>query len=265
MATIPTIRYIAYMNLKARLAYRFDFFFWLVVKALSYASGFLIIWLILHRFRGIAGWTVSEVMALWAMTQLTYTIAGTFLMNSTGKLDRFIISGEFDSFLLQPMNPLVNVIARGFTWTYSSQILLNMVVLAIAISHVELHLGKVIFLLATLLGGVAIHAFVFLIGGALSFRWLNTGQRLSGHMRWFIDFTQYPISIYPAGLRWLLTFLVPFALVNYYPCLYLFDKLAGSKLEVFLVFASPAIAIGFGMFGVWLWHIGLSQYQSSGS
>ena len=48
-------------------------------------------------------------------------------------------------------------------------------------------------------------------------------------LRWIViqleqEFTRYPISIYSRGVRLLLTFVVPFAFMNYFPARYFLHK-----------------------------------------
>lgn len=74
------------------------------------------------------------------------------------------------------------------------------------------------------------------------------------------QFGQYPFSIYGQTVLRLLTFVVPLAMVQYYPLLYLLDRensiLCGFAPLVSLLFLVPSCV---------LYRLGLKKYQSTGS
>ena len=51
--------------------------------------------------------------------------------------------------------------------------------------------------------------------------------------------TQYPLTIFPKELVATLTFVLPLAFVNWYPCLYLLDRDDPFGLPDWVAFASP--------------------------
>ena len=53
-------------------------------------------------------------------------------------------------------------------------------------------------------------------------------------------FADYPLTIYPAGIRWLLTFVLPLALITYYPAQRLLGRNeTGALLPVLSMAAVP--------------------------
>ena len=56
------------------------------------------------------------------------------------------------------------------------------------------------------------------------------------------------------------TFLIPYALIQYYPLLYILDR----DSSLFLVFV-PLLAVWFLLPSYALWRFGVRHYQSSGS
>lgn len=265
MGNLSTVFKLAYLNLRTQMEYRVSFFIWLGIKLLSYGSEYLIVWMILDRFKGIGTWSIPEVIVLWAILQLSYTLAGPFLFHSAGRLEQHIVKGSLDYFLIQPIHPLVNLIARNFSWTYSSQQVMSAVVLVIALnaSGFDWSLARVSFLVLTILGGISFYAFTFLIGASLNFRMISGGREFGINIRWLMEMTQYPISIYPKQIQAFLTFVVPAAMLNYYPAVYLLDKSA-ELLHPSLPLISPLVEIALGIIGVRLFWKGLDWYQSGG-
>ena len=124
--------------------------------------------------------------------------------------------------------------------------------------------AKIAYLSLTIAGGIGFQSFTFLLGGAMSFRWVNSGSGLSDSMRWFgTNFTQYPISIYPRLLRLLLTYIIPAALINYYPTIYLLEKEI-VPFPLFLLWIAPIALILLGISGLRIFTVSMRQYQGAG-
>ena len=77
----------------------------------------------------------------------------------------------------------------------------------------------------------------------------------------FNDFAKYPISIYNSLLRWLISFIVPFAFTAYYPASYFLQE----KDVFFNVGGLMLISMVFFVISLKLWDKGLDSYESAGS
>lgn len=74
------------------------------------------------------------------------------------------------------------------------------------------------------------------------------------------EYGRYPVSIYGKKLLLVTTFLIPFALVQYYPLLYILEK--DSRPVLIVV---PLLACWFLLPSYALWRLGVRHYLSSGS
>lgn len=74
------------------------------------------------------------------------------------------------------------------------------------------------------------------------------------------QFGRYPFSIYGKGILRFLTFVIPLALFQYYPLLYITDRNKSSYLVIFPIFSLLFILPSYGFF-----RMGLRRYQSTGS
>lgn len=91
----------------------------------------------------IAGFLSGQIVPLWFYPQWLVSVArvtsfrlifyAPFFFHSVRKLDQHIVNGTLDHIMTQPVNPLVNLVSRNCSWTYSSQIVLNAVVLVIGL------------------------------------------------------------------------------------------------------------------------------------
>jgi ABC-2 type transport system permease protein len=74
------------------------------------------------------------------------------------------------------------------------------------------------------------------------------------------DDGRYPFSVYGKNILWFLTFIIPLALFQYYPLLYLL----GREQRAFFMF-TPLIGLLFLLPCYFFFRIGLRRYKSTGS
>jgi len=76
---------------------------------------------------------------------------------------------------------------------------------------------------------------------------------------------QYPVDIFGNAFRIIVTSLIPVAFMNYYPSLFLLDKLDRAGSAWWLSYMSPIVALMLiGIVSI-VWQLALKQYTSSGS
>ena len=74
-------------------------------------TGFVVVWIIVDRFNQIGGWTLPEMTFLYGMRLTSH---GIFYLcfSQLFELDRVLITGEFDRFLVRPLSPLLQIFTR---------------------------------------------------------------------------------------------------------------------------------------------------------
>ncbi|SQA17350.1 ABC-type multidrug transport system, permease component [Streptococcus agalactiae] len=77
----------------------------------------------------------------------------------------------------------------------------------------------------------------------------------------FNDFAKYPVAIYNNLLRWIISFVIPFAFTAYYPAAYFLQDRnvyfnIGGVILIFLISFMVSLI---------LWHKGVEVYESAGS
>ena len=89
-------------------------------------------------------------------------------------------------------------------------------------------------------------------------------------LRWIViqleqEFTRYPVSIYSQGVRLLLTFVVPFAFMNYFPARFFLHKAhEASALPPVVGLFTPLIGIVAVTVAYLFWRLGLNKYAGVG-
>ena len=77
--------------------------------------------------------------------------------------------------------------------------------------------------------------------------------------------TQYPLSIFPKEVLVGLTFVIPVAFVNWYPCLYLLGRTDPAGMPEAFQFLSPLAAVLSVVLALLMWRSGVRHYTSTGS
>ena len=253
--------------LKGKMEHRLQFIMDPLVNAIGYTISYVGIWILLSNFGTIRGWTFWEMMLLANLNLFAYGFAGYFFYVPMVYLGTIIQRGNFDNIMLKPMNTLLYLIS-----SYSDNMLwghmgLSVVLFIFTFANlaIEWTITKVAFLILTLIGAILIHIAALLAAGSLSF-WTNTPNSyrdaIFQNARYFIT---YPISIYGKAIQVLLTFVVPFAFINFYPAQYLLSKSSDMLFHPALQFGTPIIGIVLFYSSYRLWEAGVNHYESTGS
>ena len=113
--------------MKSKLEYRLGFCVEILANFLMLLSYYLGIWVMFQNFDNIAGWNYQETLLLFNMNWLCYSISGFFLWAPMLNMGSYIQSGEFDSFLIRPMNTLVYLIFRQFQYTFIARLIMAII------------------------------------------------------------------------------------------------------------------------------------------
>lgn len=267
MRWLATFKTFVALKYKQEFEYRNAFLAASFSQILSYGVDFLLLWILVDKFQALAGWNKEEIMFLYAMQLISYSIAGTFFFSSCMSLSSRIQNGEFDSSLTLPMHPLLYEVMSNYNPIYIRHFLLALAVFIICLSNLDIEITplKLIFLILFILGGALIQGGSLLIFAAPSFWMVRGRQLISLFFFEIINFVRYPITIFPTILKVGLTFVLPYAFINYYPAHYLLDKEGPWLITSVFQFLSPVVGVLMFAFGFWFWNWNLKKYQSTGS
>ena len=118
---------------------------------------------------------------------------------------------------------------------------------------------KILVMIGMVLGGSIIFIGLFLLYATCCFYTLEGLEFFNIFTDGAKEFGEYPFNIYGKRILQFCTFGIPYALVQYYPLLYLLDR--GKWWYSIL----PFVACLFIVPCYILWKIGVRHYQSSGS
>lgn len=249
------------INVRSMMQYKTSFFLTAVGQFLVSFNVFLGIFFMFQRFSEVEEFTYSEVLLCYAIVLLEFSLAE---MAARG-FDMFpgmVKSGEFDRVLVRPQNEILQVLGSKFELTRIGRMLQAVVMFGYGVTKggVDWDFAKVLTVVFMLIGGTAVFAGLFLIYAALCFFTLDGLEFMNVFTDGAREFGKYPIGVYGKKMLLFTTFLIPYALVQYYPLLYVLGRRTG----VFYIFL-PLLACWFLLPALLLWRFGVRHYKSSGS
>jgi len=252
---------------KSLMEYRFSFFMDIFIQFTTYGSTYMGIWIVLTRFESIGGWSLYEVLFLYTFNLLSYGICSLFVWSPMRQLEWMVQRGEFDGVLVKPMNPLVHLIFRQFNQHFLGHILLSCIVFAICFRHLDIvwNAANICYFVLALAGATAIQAALLIISGSMSFWFVKSNSFTDTMIYSFRGFLDYPISIYSKWIQIFLTFVIPYAFVNYFPSQYFLGKEGSDLFHPFFRFGTPVIGALLMMLALFVWRKGIDRYQGTGS
>lgn len=241
------------VNLTSAMEYRSSFLMQAFGMALSNATFVFFWWVAFSQVGGrIGGYGFKDVMFIWALASSAFGVSHVLFANAS-QLTRLIVTGELDTFLLQPCNLLVNVCCARTSLSAYGDLLYGIVLLALtqgadANAWLFFALGLPVGGLLFAAIGLAAHTLTFYFGDA----------SLAGSMslEFVINFCIYPEGIYPGAVRALMYSLIPAAFIVHVPL-----RLARSFSPGWLALWLAASA-AFCIFAVWFFYRGLRRYES---
>ena len=261
---MPGIRlYFHYIGIHLRsiMQYKASFLMTAVGQFLVSFCVFWELYFMFRRFHEVKGFTYSQVLLCFSVMLLEFSLAEMFA-RGFDSFSGMVREGTFDRVLVRPRSAVLQVLGSRFELTRIGRILQALVLFVYGVrkSGVEWTPARVLTVIFLLLGGTALFCGLFLIYAALCFFTLEGLEFMNVFTDGAREFGKYPLSVYGKRLLQFATCIVPYALVQYYPLLYLLGRVKAPGY-IFL----PLLAVLFLIPSYLLWRLGVRKYQSSGS
>lgn len=247
------------------IQYRADFVLTSIGAICYEAASLAFIGVIIFAFGDIGGWGLVEVAFVYGIRSMGHALHG-FLSGQLWDTDTVIREGEFDRYLLRPVNPLVQLLTRRFTVTAFGDLAFGLVVLVVTarMAPVTWSLGSVTYLIIAVVGSAFLESAVMLAIASSSFRLLVSTPLLQVADRVFVTFGPYPLTVFPRAVAYLLTFVLPLAYAAFFPAAVLLGRTDDLFVPIWLALASPAVGLLLYVAAVILFHRQLRHYASPG-
>lgn len=255
--------YLHYVSVSIRcmMQYKKSFFLTVIGQFLISFNVFLSIFFLFRRFSAIGQYTYRQVLLCYGIVLMEFTCAEMFA-RGFDTFSETVRTGAFDRVLVRPRSEILQVLGSRFELTRIGRLLQAVVMFSygIANSGVDWNGYRILTVIFMLIGGSAVFAGLFLIYAALCFFTLDGLEFMNVFTDGAREFGKYPIGVYGRKLLLFTTVLIPYALIQYYPLLYLIGQKT-SPVYGFL----PLLAVWFLLPAGALWRFGVKHYQSSGS
>ena len=254
----------------------FEFLSIHIKKAMQYKASFLLsalaqlfvpltcfwgVQFMFMQFNQVDGFTYTEVSLCYAIVLLSFSLAELFF-RGFDTFNRMIGNGEFDRVLVRPRNEVFLVLCSRLDLERFGKGIMAIFLLIWALQNcpIDWCAARVMTLIFMILGGIVLFAGVYLIFAGLCFFTLEGLEFINILTDGMREHGRYPLSIYGKGVLTFCTYIVPYALVQYYPLMYLIGRHNDARAMLL-----PVIACVFIIPCYLFWKFGVRRYRSTGS
>ena len=255
---------IAGLWVRAAWVYRTSFITLVIANGLITGLDAVAIWIMFSQLDLLGGFGLHEVALLYGASSLGLGIADT-LIGSVERIGEYIRTGRLDQMLTKPLPLLLQVCADQFTLRRLGRITQAAIVFAWAAAYVDWTPARVGVAVMMVASGGAIFFGLFVAFSCIQFLTKDATEFANAFTYGGATLTQYPLTIFPRELMRSLTFVVPVAFVNWYPCLYLLGRDDPFGLPGWLQLCSPVAAVAMVAVALLVWRAGVRRYTSTGS
>ncbi len=247
--------------IKVVMQSKVDFLMGLLGFFLTQASGIIFLYLIFQQIPNLQGWTFDQLIFIYGFAQIPRGIDHLLTDNIWLVAWRIVVNGEFDRYMLRPMNVFFQVIAEKLQPDALGEILIGTILVIISVQKgvAALTPVNVLLFMVSMLAGALIYTSIKLFFASFAL-WIKQSGPLLQVAYEMAEFAKYPSEIYHKGIQFIITWVIPFAFVAYLPASYFLGKgnaaVVGIECAIALVFWSVA----YGVF-----NYGLKFYESAGN
>lgn len=233
----------------------FGFFFTQVL-------GIAFLYLIFDKIPNLNGWTLSQLIFIYGFAQIPRGIDHLFTDNIWLVAWRMVVNGDFDRYMLRPMNVFFQIICEKLQPDAVGELLIGTILIIMSLSKgiVIVDGMHIVMFIVSVIAGAVIYTSIKLFFASLSF-WIKRSGPFLQVAYEMADFAKYPVEIYSKPIQFILTFVIPFAFVAYFPASYfLIQKSALTTVGIECLIAVILSILAYSIF-----KIGISKYESAGN
>ncbi|MFD1020592.1 ABC transporter permease [Thalassobacillus hwangdonensis] len=247
--------------MKTRLQYRTDLVVEFLSDLLFQAVNLVFILVVFGHTQLLAGWSREEIIFIYGFFLVPYAIFSAFF-NIWDFNDRYIIKGEMDRILTRPIHSLFQVILERMELESLFGMITGVSIMIYAGIRLDLTLSwydPILFLLMVI-GGALVYGGIFVMLASIGF-YSDAKTAIMPMMYNIGNYGRYPVDIYNGVIRFVLTWILPFAFVGVYPSAYFL----GREEWYGYAFLTPVIGVAFFLIAIFVWNQGVKQYRGAGN
>jgi ABC-2 type transport system permease protein len=249
------------IHLKSMMQYKTSFLLVMFGQFLVSFNVFLGIYFMFQRFPKVRGFDYEEVLLCFAINIMAYSLA-ELVARGFDCFPSMLRNSEFDRVLVRPKGIILQVLASKMELTRIGRMIQAVIMFTYGVTHSDIQwsFAKILTVFFMLVGGVILFSALFVMYAAVSFFTLEGIEFMNIVTDGAREYGKYPLGIYGKDVLRFCTYLVPYALFQYYPLLYLLDRNTSPFLIVL-----PLLTVIFFFPALGLFHFGVRKYKSNGS
>ncbi len=251
------------MHFKSNMQYKGNTLLTALSSILVSIGEILAIYMMFMRFESVGEWGFYESILMFGIVTTVYSFSECFA-RGFDEFHDLVRCGDLDRLLVRPVNIFYQIFGNKIEFSKLARVTLGLVVCIIALVNLSISwtISKILVLIFTFVGGVAVIFGVLLIGASISIFSIEKLEFINIITNGSKELGYYPINVYTKWLRTIFTFIIPVACFNYLPISYLMGY---GELPQIVYALSPLIGIIFLIPCILLFRWALTKYQSSGT
>ena len=257
-------RVLIFQFFKTVMQSKIDFLMGLFGFFFTQLAGILFLYLVFEQIPDLQGWTLDQLIFIYGFSQLPRGIDHLLTDNIWMVAWRLVINGDFDRYMLRPMNVLFQVIAEKLQPDALGELLVGILLVIYSVSKGVLVMDawRIALFPLSVLAGAWIYTSIKLLFASLAF-WIKRSGPFLQLAYEMAEFAKYPTQIYAKPLRLIITWVIPFAFVAYLPACFFLDTGSGNCIGVILIECGIAALFWIIAYGVFC--KGIRIYESAGN
>jgi ABC-2 type transport system permease protein len=263
---VRLVRSMLAVDLRGRMQYRGDFAIWIVLGVLFQIAALVFVAVVVTHFGGIGGWSLAEVLLIVGI-RLTAHAIFEMVFGNVGRVSWMVRDGWFDRLLVRPASPLLQVIGTSFHVNGFGDLLVGLLALGAALPDVGI--GQPVLaalqIIVVVVGSMLLEAGLQLALASTAFWFVRTDS-----LGWWLDdwgntFSNYPVTVFPLVARFLLTWILPLALLGFFPAAAIMGRAGDVPFTPLLAWGAPVVGLLAFLGARIIWRVGIDHHRSTGT
>ncbi|MGM7683170.1 ABC transporter permease [Cytobacillus sp. Hm23] len=247
--------------LKTRLQYRANLVVEILSDLLFQGVNLVFILVVFGHTQLLNGWSREEIIFIYGFFLVPFALFTSFF-NIWDFNDRYIVKGEMDRILTRPIHSLFQIVLERMELESLFGGVTGIAIMSYAAYQLELAFRwyDVVIFILFVIGGALVYAGIFIMIASIGF-WSDARTSIMPMMYNIGNYGRYPVDIYNKVIRYILTWILPFAFVGVYPAAYFLKRTEWYGYS----FITPIIGSLFFVLAVVIWNIGVKKYRGAGN
>lgn len=253
------------MLFKSAMQYRASLVMQVIAQFVMTGGEMLAVVVLLTRFKAVGHWGANEIMFFFGVMQSSFALTELFGRGITS-FAWFVQRGEFDALILRPRPLLIQVMVSQLDPRRLGSFAVGVIAMLVAAGrlHIQWTILKALLLAEVVLGSMLLVLGLFMIEATVSFFSVKSIEMVNILTYGGRTACQYPVDVYPGVLRFLFTYLAPFAMCMHWPVSWVIGQ-PMMNLPTWGYFLTPLAGVAFFAVMVRIWYVGVKHYRSTGT